>query len=54
MNAWLVFAAFAVTGTVTKPSPAQSRESRRKSRNAPESHPTDRPHTVPGEKERDA
>ncbi len=29
-------------------------KSRRKPRNGPESHPTDRPHTVPGEKERDA
>src|SRR6266581_2615815 len=31
-----------------------SRKSRRKSRNGPESHPTDRTHTIPGEKERDA
>ena len=31
-----------------------SRKSRRKHRNGPESHPTDRTHTVPGAGERDA
>ena len=36
-----------------KPKRLASRKSRRKSRNGPDSHPTDRTHTVPGEKERD-
>ena len=45
---------------VRTPAPRKQRrhlargKSARKPRNAPESHPSDRTHTVPGEKERDA